>query len=414
MDYRSENKSLIYTERCSEWLKQFEYGDKECASKFVRCLTLVSHNEFERNILCAVEKLIGDSNGTVALYPIREVEPNKSYFEQSENIKNGRTFQDALNRGSDHGSEAIVASLIRGVCRRFIGKAFNCPTLAEMRGHECREIIFIDDFVGSGDRCVKYINSFLLDKSILSWLSYKYLKIKVILYSGTELGINKVLKHKSKPDVVFYRHCPTIDSMPWAKSQKKAVVDICYKYGRYSHKNNKMCLGYHEAKAMLVFEHGCPNNVPSILWGSVGGKWCSLFPYRSVAASEGSIFPSEIVRGDPVSLLLLAGQERLAKSCALSYAGEDGANILLILALLAKRQHNNATLSYAMSLNREDCEKLVERCIEMGLISQTRRLTDKGYKELQAARKMRIYHDVRLDIGQDYYYPTKLRSATYG
>ncbi len=410
------SKKLLYTTRGSKWLNQFDYGDQENASKLVQYLTLVSHNEFERNLLKFVEDNINNIGGTVALFAVREVDTNQTFFNQAKSSSKGEVCLDSLSRGNNHGSEARVAAMIRNLCRESSSTILNHPTIEKIRKMKCNEIIFLDDFIGSGNRVFEFLTSFWRHPTIASWLSLKYLKFRVLSYSGTEKGTKTVSRHRSNPKVSTCYPCPTIESMLCTKTQRDAVIELCRKYGEKSHKNKNMWFGYRQTKGTLIFEHGCPNNVPSILWGRYNTKesWYPLFPKRTVSSEEGSIFPHEIIRGDPISLLLSVGQKRLAKSGAFNYTDEEGEIILLVLALLAKRQYRISTLSYATALNKKDCEKILDRCLRWGLITQTRRLTKKGYSELQAARKTKLPPTKSMAIGDDYYYPMQLRVTTSG
>lgn len=416
MDKYETSKNLLYTVRGTEWLKQFDYVDRENASKLAQCLTLVSHIEFERNIIKHILEALKEVQGTVALFAVREIDTGKTFFEQAVFFSENKTCLDALNRGNDHGSEARIASIIRNLCKLKPHKILNHPTIENMRAKKCDEIIFVDDFIGSGNRVIEFLNSFWSETTIVSWKSFKYLKFKVLTYSGTDVGIKSVSNHRAAPIISIYRNCPTIDTMPWGKPQRDSVIELCWKYGKKSHKKSIWWLGYKETKVILIFEHGCPNNVPSILWGSYDSEldWQPLFPNRVVTSEESSVFPPEIVRGDPISVLLSVGQKKLALSGAFNYTDEQGKIALIILALLAKGQRRISTLSYVTALNNVECEKILERFLGWGLISQTRRLTKKGYKELNAAIKSKIDNPKYLDLGSDYYYPQQLRRAIYG
>lgn len=411
------SEKLLYTERGQKWINQFENGDRANAEKLVKGLSLVSHNEFERSLLKQVEGMLEKEEGVVALFAVREVEREESFFQQSLFVGSGDQKKlDSLSRGNDHGSEARVAAMIRNLCKRKKGKLLNHPDISTMRERRCKKIVFVDDFIGSGKRVNDYLDSFWRERTIVSWMSLKYLEFSVVAYSGTIEGIERVCHHKSRPVISIVRSCPTLFSMPWIKPQRSAVVDLCNKYGSRAHKNRRMYFGFRGTMGMLIFEHGCPNNVPAILWGSYSSSdmWEPLFPNRSVAAEEGSIFPHEIVRGDPISTLLDVGQKRLAKSDIFNRLTEEGRIVILILGLLAKGQRKNSSLSFVTGLDEADCEAVLEKCVDWELITLTRRLRPKGLKELQAARETQRNSKKYVDIGSDYYYPSKLREATYG
>lgn len=156
MSATNAKQRLLSTARGRQWLSQFELADQEIARKAVRSLTLVSHNEFERNLISLVEKHAAEENGLVALFAVREICPDAPFFVQS--TRDG--VVDALSSGVDHGSEARIATIIRNLCKSAPDKFMNHPTIEEMRSRKCGAIFFLDDFIGSGDRVVDFCKAF--------------------------------------------------------------------------------------------------------------------------------------------------------------------------------------------------------------------------------------------------------------
>ena len=60
-----------------------------------------------------------------------------------------------------------------------------------------------------------------------------------------------------------------------------------------------------------------------------------------------------------------------------------------MLALVAKRVLNTMALCYATGYSRDESAALIDKCIKWGLVSTAMRLTEQGYRELEAARKLR-------------------------
>lgn len=270
-------EALLYTERGKNWLAQFGADDQEAACKIVTSLTLVSHSEFERVIQRSLENLSSEHEQPIAFFAVREVEKQKSYFDQYTDPDTGNV--DALVSGSNHGSEARVAATIRNYCKTDPDRLLNHPALEELKHRKCRTVVLVDDFIGSGERTAEYIDAFWMDRTFVSWLSLKYLKVVVVAYSGTERGIKRVSKHKAKPEIIIERSCPTFRDMPWRNELRKSVLDVCKRYGRRT-SAGYWWDGYGSALAALVFEHGCPDNAPAILWAPTEEKklWKPLFP----------------------------------------------------------------------------------------------------------------------------------------
>lgn len=406
-------KNLLYTKRGIKWLEQFSADDKELADRVVSSLTLVSHSEFNRSIQQLIEYKLSDFDTPLAFFSIREVEYGKSYFELYTDPATGTI--SALSSGSDHGSESRIATIIRNYCKTDPDTFLNHPSIETMREKQCRTIVLADDFIGSGERVLYFLNSFLRDKTITSWLSLNYIQFVVITYSGTEKGIRKVKRHKSQPTIIIERDCPTFKELPWKPTLYEAVKSFLKRYG------TKTCAGYYwdgygGAMAALVFEHGCPDNTPPILWAADDKykPWYPLFPDRSILAKEASIFPIDVLKPDSKLTLLDIGQEKIANSGALSRRGEMGEIILVVLALIAMGQRKRATISFATGLNKELCSRIIETCINFEFITRSLRLTKKGKAELDIARKNTNLNKNVPDIGDDFYYPSQLRGSTHG
>ncbi len=406
-------EALLYTDRGKRWLAQFDERDKEIAEKVITSLTLVSHSEFEHVIQVSLEKLASENEPPIAFYAVREVDKQKSYFESYTDPSTGAIA--ALVPGSDHGSEARIAATIRNFCKTDSEGLLNHPSLSELREKKCCTVVFIDDFIGSGTRTYDFIASFWRDRTFVSWLSLKYLKTIIVAYSGTDRGIERVSRHKANPEVSIERSCPTFRDMPWGRGLRNSVFALCKRYGQRTNKE-RWWDGYGHQLVALVFEYGCPNNAPAILWApdTATRPWQPLFPNRVVLAGEQSAFPPEIARGDSLVTLLDVGQKKLAHSGKLSRRGETGELILLILALIAKGQRKQSALSFATGLNREACTKVIKRCIKWGFLTQSIRLTVLGRAELASAKEHGKVYDGALERGDEHYFPQRLRRAARG
>ena len=416
MSSRSDSRKLIHTEQGKKWLDQFALLDQGAAIRLANSLTLVSHIEFERNLIDKIRETASDVDGVVALFAIRELDEWESPFYENVTSQDGKTV-NPLSATSDQGSEARVANIIRDICRSDQKKFLNHPTIARMRETKCKAIVFVDDFIGSGNRAWRFLSSFWLERTITSWLSLKYIKFHVVAYSGTEDGINRVFKHKSAPQISTYRPAPTFRSMPWSKETKDEVENLCEKYGRFANKKRRnMWMGYNKVMNTLVFEHGCPNNTPAILWepGFRNSNWIGLFPNRTISSSTFSVFPPGIERGNPIEILEDVGQTRLANSASLLRRGKMGQTILLLLALIAKGQRKHSTLCSATGLNSQECERILEKCMRWHFLTPQKRLTKKGLAEINAARKSKVVVSETLEKGSDYYYPRQLRGTARG
>ncbi len=404
-------EKLLLTQRGQSWLSLFRLEDREAASRLVRALTLVSHSAFQRDLSRRIVETAKSVGSPVALFAARELNPSRlADFLAKFNETGALSNVDAVPAGSDLGSEARVAATIRSLCKAHPHELLNHPNIRLMRETQCKAIIVVDDLIGSGQRVKKYLEALWTNRSVRSWWSRKDIQFFVVSYAVTEEGAKLVSKLKCGPSLVYNRICPTLRSLPWSRDRKFEVSDLCERYGDNT-ASRRFIFGYQGSAALLVFEHGCPNNVPAILWArsKEGRIWQPLFPEKTVLPLESSAFPPEIVRRDPISLLVDVGQPKLAEG--LQHTRPMSHETLLILAYAEKGVRTTGALSFATGLDEENCRILIQLCVKWGFLSSRFRLTATGAAELKAAERMSSVKDVA-PLGREDYYPKMLRKAT--
>jgi hypothetical protein len=408
---------LALTERGISWLAQFKAEHRDTAARLLSALTLVSHSAFERGMLGLIELRAAAFDGPIGLFAMREVKPTVGYFVQARNTiePEDRGDINAVGPGKELGSETRIAALIRNLARGCPEKFLNHPSLAEMQSAKVRGIFVVDDLLGSGHRAKEFLQSIWQHETIRSWHSLHLIQFEVITYSATNLGKATAQKAKGRPIVWVERDCPTFLEIPWQKTIHAEILALCREYGQRT-SIPWMALGYQRGMVALVFEHGCPDNVPAILWAPTDAKsdWRPLFPDRSVMSGEASAFPPEIIRRDPNIVLAQAGQENLAASGALSRRGPIGETILLMLALTAKGIRRRSALTYATGVSAQDCSRRLDLCVRWGFLTRTLRLTQAGKAELDYARKLAPFEEAVPPKGEEAYYPAQLRGPRGG
>jgi hypothetical protein len=404
-------EKLLLTERGQRWLSGFDLEDREAASRLVWALTLVSYSAFQRDLSNRILNAAQLFNFPVALFAAREMKSKdlSEFLERLSSTGQSSTM-NAVASGNDLGSEARVAATIRSLCKAHPGPLLNHPNIEQMRSAQCKAIIVVDDLIGSGNRVREFMGALWASRTIRSWWSREDIKFVLVSYAVTEEGAKSVTKLKYAPSLDYNRVCPTLSSLPWSRERKAELSDLCIKYGTKL-AARRFILGFQGSAALLVFEHGCPNNVPAILWAGPkkGEVWESLFPEKTVLPAEGSAFPPEILRRDPISLLVDIGQKELA--ARIQKAPPVSPETLLILAYAGKRVRKSGALSFATGLSEEECKRLIQLCVEWGFLTTRFRLTSAGAAELEAAQRADRFKNVA-PIGTDNYYPTMLRRAT--
>ena len=382
----------------------------------IRGLTLVSLNKTTRRLKRLVDSAAATADGPVALYAVRELRSPGCYFKAipgTPTKSRPYSTMSAVAPSGFVGSEGHIASIITGIAKSDQIKYLNHPTIRTMRVNKCRRIILMDDLVGSGNRILQFINSMWKCKTIRSWVSLKYIEFNVVVYAATSRGRTCLEDDSRISSVLSDIECPTFPTLPWSRVRRQRLHKIIEKYSVNINARPTMYWGYKETCSSLVFEHSCPNNVPAILWSSaaIGKTWNPLFVNRSIDSNIQSCFPVEIARRDPISVLIDAGQTRLASTRLQAVSEKRSKDILVLLALIAKGRRRNEALSYALGISNRDLESIVAQCVAAGWITLSRRITARGVAELAHARKSGLT-DSGIDIrGDDCYHPQVLRAA---
>ncbi|WP_155518334.1 hypothetical protein [Ralstonia solanacearum] len=410
--------NLQLTQRYINWISQFDQRDQPLAESLARKLTLVSHTEFERKILALIENQAQRFGYPIALYAIRELDKDHpcSYFTQ---VRSAAGI-DAVGRGADIGSEGRIAAIIRSLAKAQPERYINHPDVEELRKKKARGIFVVDDIIGYGTRARSFLDAIWRDVSIRSWRSRGLIKFSVVSYSSTPQGIEEVAKsvclgsNSPEESIRLVRACPTMTDIFNEEIEYSAITGLCKTYGKQTSKPG-MSLGYKDTMAMLVFEHGCPNNTPSILWAPKTPKkqnWNPLFPNRVVPTEQASAFSLTIDENRPDVSLISAGETQLAASVAQSF-GVISSSVVVCLALAEKGMRSPTALSFATGLTHDQCIEMRTRCESDGLLTKSGRLTSKGLDELRYARRIRAPRAPLDESGEDYYYPRSLRSTVY-
>lgn len=236
-------------------------------------------------------------------------------------------------------------------------------------------------------------------RSIKSWRSRKLLQFTVLAYAATTEGIKRVKSHPCGPNVVFARKCPTIFS---ECKPAGSVIKLCKKYYRGS----KDPIGYNRTGALIVFKHGCPNNVPPLFHEAHRG-WKPLFDGRSGVFGFDAITPA--FGGLDFSTYLNAmGYSDLGRKRAFAELSESGKRLALLMCAIKKGTTRIETLCSATGLPISEIEDLRKVAIKQKLLASNFRLTDLGLGTLGSILKAEVA-EVLPKKEETYYYPKQLR-----
>ena len=267
------------------WLNQFDIPDQYLAEYMLKKLRYVSLEEVEEWIQKAVNNLLedikkGNNNRmeSVAIFPVTK---------NTENVFNRNKELKAANDSSGR-----IGHALKNIERGFTSHIEVSPRVESMRSKKVRHIIYVDDFTGTGERFKKFWRG--VSPSIKSWCSHGWCKIWVISFAAHNEGLRKIVSNVGPVSEDQIRYGYLIKNGLF--SQNLNLHHLCRKYGkRLSEKQT--VLGYGAQLSPIVFQYGCPNNAPAILWckGSSSEKaFKPLFPNRSVPVELFPLFHSEV------------------------------------------------------------------------------------------------------------------------
>jgi len=186
------------------------------------------------------------------------------------------------------------------------------------------------------------------------------------------------------------------------------VEQLCEHYAPKG--SEDFALGYKKTKGMIVFEHSAPNNLPSILW-KVARGWKPLFPNRSVPVELADYFKLPPVETIIEESLRKLGQIKLADGRWILQASPLIKKIILVLGALSKKTKSLERISDFTCIPSVEIKKIIIHCREWGLVDRFNKLTNEGLRELNFARKMKLYNRDAIDTNKELYFPTMLRGV---
>jgi len=252
------------------WISQFNTpNDRALASQLLNQLKFVSEREFESNIEKELVKLQRNINKRIAVYPIAPAAPDGiiGYDLFNGGITSPKNINSRdKNRRRKYGSEDKVGHFVTKIQEQFkklngVSSIECIPTVKQLKTQKIEHVVFIDDIAGSGRRIGDFWKN-CVPKSIKSLLSYKRIELWIILYAITPMG-RKSFKY-TIPNFPVESHLITI--LPEADHKlilDRELLSLSKTYAKFIGMESAS-FGYKDSGGLIVFEHGCPNNIPVI------------------------------------------------------------------------------------------------------------------------------------------------------
>lgn len=297
-------------------------------------------------------------------------------------------FRD-IGRRKQYGSEDRVGHILAKLQKRFTrpngGSCIQCtPTVKQIKAEKIKHIVFVDDICGSGKRVVDYWKT-VVHKSIKSFLSFKRIELWIIFYTMTEGGKKTLEKtifnFPSKTHLITlspeYKLSATLDY---------ELIELAKTYSN-SIKMKNSGLGYRGSSGLVVFEHGCPNNIPAIFW-AYNKYWKGLFPNCSVPTELKHYFDKEEIE-QPIESLWNANQKKLAlsllKSIEEKRLSTDEIFLFSIIAFILKGI-NSSRLAEYLFLSERKFNQILQMAIDYSLCTKEIEVTLLGKDFLKKYR----------------------------
>jgi hypothetical protein len=405
------------------WLDQFNRipGDRELAAEMLEKFRYVKNVDLESDLSILLKKNI-PSNETAALYVERELpttrnrKPVKMYKEVKVIRPGSRkralrakgaakaVVQSPTNRWQQVGSEGVIAQQLTKLCKQHPDRFILHPSAEEIRDSSIRHLVIVTDFLGSGTRIIRMLDSLWQVRSVRSWHSGKFISMWVMCYSGTLTALKNSQNHRSRPRVKHILPCPTLDTS-FDSLKITALQDLCIRYGNF----HKAPLGYGDVGALIAFEHSCPNNVPAVFTeksNSHKSPWQPLFEKRSTTMLARKV--SGLTTQVETLTLETLGYPSIAGSNIYCKASKNKRNIILLLAALSRRHRHTCELVGITHMALWELSEAIKQATDLGLVDANRRLTSAGRQQLRQLSSEDLVPVA--SSSKNYYYPSVLRT----
>lgn len=409
--------------RIADWVGQFDPPDQVTAAQLLGEIMTVSADELTRGLREKVLAIAEQHDGPLGLITERHIRKqpksgvDRMFKERRSRPRRAygygpRPVAQGKRSAPETGSEGIIATLITGLARADPKRFVDHPGPDKIRENKIRAFVIVTDFIGSGKRVEDNLEAAWKVRSFKSWCSSGHLSFAVASYSGTQLGVARLERHRSKPTIALVRGCPTVNDLDYESRDR--IIDFCERHAAKRLKNDRTALGYGDAGALIVFDHGIPNNAPLVLH-TKWSRFTPLFPRRSTAmvgdARGETAREVEIERS-----LRRLREKRLAKAPRFTGIPENEQDRMLVLTALKRRPRTALAVSARTGLPVVEVDALVARALTDGYLDERCRLTQSAYDALAFLRTSDAPPRSLPKTNEDYYCPTSLRppNETFG
>lgn len=361
--------SLIeQSEKIQEWLTQFP-SNREGAIEMLLRLKFIPSDDYRAWLQVELEHRLASP---FAVFAVRKFPKSvKCIWDED-----GETLP---RPAESQGSEDLVQSVVANLKKNAKQSLLDHPSISALRESRIRDLVLIDDSIGSGSRVASYIKRMQKHTSFLSWWNFGWLKLHVISMARTAESENFIIDaiggsnhHKRKfavSDKIDFAglHCYSRELARdrWGLGWQH-IYDAARSCGAIPANRR---LGYDETMSNFVFYHSVPNNLPGALWFDVQG-WKPLFPQRTLPSWVVSLLNND-TQARPTSTEPQSNSESLAPE------------VIRILSIVKSGFRNESRIAWRVGLDRRVVVELLVKIRSRGFVTRDNRLTEAGFLYLK-------------------------------
>jgi hypothetical protein len=259
--------ALIESSReIQEWLCQFTKAEALVAKELLCNLEIISRDKYSEWLFSTLKSF---SEMRCAIYAIRKFRKDEDYLWD----EHGNTLPRPAKA---LGSEDLVASVIANANKAFNKPFFDHPSLSELRSNKIKNILLVDDSIGSGQRVADFVKHMTSHPTFLSWWSYGWINFHIISYAQTNQSVNKIIQNITgsdhgrrkyrKSDKVFFKNEIQYDvthlHTRWGEEYGE-ILNLCDSIEEIKFDRRR---GFGNVMGNIVFHHSIPNNIPGMLY----------------------------------------------------------------------------------------------------------------------------------------------------
>lgn len=366
---------IEHSPEIGKWLCQFSPNDVLAAKSLLSQLQFISWNEYAEWL----ESKLKEHSATAApsaVYAVRKFRKNAKYLWSSKGATQHRPAQT-------QGSEDLVSAVVSKFNKANKNQLLDHPSLSQLRSKKVRNIVLVDDSIGSGKRVANFIQLMTNCSTFLSWWSGGYLKIHILSYARTSQSESVILDKVPGSNHGLRKH-PISSKIEFHSDIVYNARNLRRRWGRNAQPILSLCSsikvipkgrqkGFGDIMGNLIFYHSVPNNIPGMLFAR-RKQWTPIFPGRSLPRW--------------VTDLLDVSGNTLQKTNGAAHQLQVSKNMGEFLRLIKSGIRRPSSLSRRLDCSETIIQGLIAQAVRLGFISSKNRLLKPGENFLHQKREV--------------------------